>query len=61
MVLVCHVILQDHIIKLSCDLWARDGQGKLLPCQVGGHRQYFSGDVFSLSRYLARPCDQRVM
>ena len=34
MVLVCHVILQDHVIKRSCDLIGKSHQVKLPTCQV---------------------------
>ena len=31
------------------------------PTKFGGHRHCGSGDVFSLSRDLTRPCDQKVI
>ena len=47
MVLACHVILEDHVIKGSYNM--------------GGEWHRGSGDdSVSLSRYLARPHDQRV-
>ena len=45
MVLVCHVTLQDHLIKGSCDFMERNGR--------------YNG--FGLSRDLTRPRDQELM
>ena len=32
--LVCHVILQDHVINASCDFWVGAPHDMLPPCQV---------------------------
>ena len=44
MVLVCHVISQDHMIKGSCDFM---GGSPLIhhPAKFGGHRHCVSGDM----------------
>ena len=59
MVLVCHVVLQDHVIIWSFDLLydylIRTTKVKTPSCQV-----LWRCNDFSLSRDLPRPRDQRV-
>ena len=59
MILVCHVVLQDHVIIWSFDLLydylIRTTKVKTPSCQV-----LWRYNVFSLSRDLPRPRDQRV-
>ena len=59
MVLVCHVVLQDHVIIWSFDLLydylIRTTKVKTPSCQV-----LWRYNDFSLSRDLPRPRDQRV-
>ena len=43
MILVCHVILQDHVIKESCNFMS-----KILSAQFGGYRHYGSADLMFL-------------
>ena len=47
MVLACHVILQDHVIKGSCDFMVSSHQGEL-PSKFGGHRHSDSKDIMNL-------------
>ena len=54
--LICHVILQDHVIKGSCDLWVAAPHDKSPPC-LGGAKFHISllfifesiGHVMSIS------------
>ena len=51
MVLVCHVISKNHLIKVSCDFM--DGSASRLmlshhPAKFGGHRHCGSGDKMFL-------------
>ena len=50
MVLLCHVILQDHTIKVSCDFIGGRG-GLFKTCYLakfGGHRQSGIGNMMVL-------------
>ena len=59
MLLVFHVILQDHGVQKIKWLY---GQQPIKVCyrpaKFGGHNHYGSGVYFSLSRDLTRPHDQ---
>ena len=47
MILICHVILQDHVIKGSCDLGRKVSYH---PAKFGGHWHSGSGDIMILVR-----------
>ena len=57
----CHVISQDHMTKDSSNSIGESFKVSHHPTKFGDHRHSSNGDVFSLSRDLARPRDQRVM
>ena len=57
-ILVCHVILQDHGIICHVTLWVEGTQGHY-PVKFCGQR-HFGSDVFSLSQDLTKPCDYTV-
>ena len=51
--IVCHVILQDHVIKWSCDFMDRSQPYRqdfikvsCHPAKLDGHRHCVSGDMF---------------
>ena len=48
--LICHVTWRDHVVKGSCDFMSRSSV-----------RQIWKENGFSLSRDLARPCNQRII
>ena len=62
MVLFCHVISQNHVIKWSCGFMGRTPYGNSYSSKFGGDRHRGSGDVMVLvlSRDLARPRDEKV-
>ena len=49
MILTCHVILQDHLIKGSCDLGRNVSYH---PAKFGGHRHSDSGDMILVCRVI---------
>ena len=56
----CKVILQEHFINVSCDLWVRALLDKSLPCQVLFLQTLWQWRYigFNLSQDLAKPYDQ---
>ena len=46
MILVCHVISQDHVIKRSRNFMGGSPHGKSPPCQPPGHKHGGCGDMF---------------
>ena len=46
MVLVCHVILNDSMIKGSCNFMGGAPRGKSPPANSGGHRHCGGADMF---------------
>ena len=44
--LVCHVVLQERMIKESCDFWWEPLMASHHPTKSGGLRQRRSGDMF---------------
>ena len=63
MILGCHVISKDHVIKGSLTWWARAHQGKLLSCQVLWPQALWKWryNDSSLPCDLTKPQNQRVM
>ena len=47
MILVCHMILQDYVMKGSLTLWVVPKVNHY-PAKPGGHRHYSSGDIMVL-------------
>ena len=49
MILVCHVISQDHVIKGSYDFfWQEPIKVRYPPAKIDGHRHSDSGDIVVL-------------
>ena len=64
MILVCHVIFQDHLIKVLCEFMGRIFiTVSYHPTKFGGHRHFGSGDMFlvyhviSQDHVIKRLCD----
>ena len=58
--LICHLTSPNHVIKGLCNLYLGTPHCMYVTTLVtkfGGHRYCDNRDVFSLSRYLARPRD----
>ena len=47
----CHMIFQDHMIKVSCDVMGRS-TSHYDPIKFGGHRHSGSGDTIILVCYV---------
>ena len=48
MIIVYHVILQDHVIKGSCDFMDRSPSKSYHPAKFGVHKHSITGDMFLL-------------
>ena len=54
MVLACHVILQDHVIKGLCDfMGSQPIKLSYHPAKFGGHRYYGCRDIMVFVCYVA--------
>ena len=59
--LFCHVILDDHVMKVPCAFMGGSPFVIYSPDKFGGHRRLSSGDVTSLSSDTTKPRYSRAM